>query len=386
MTITTATGANDEQPEKKALVASPQYQMAPHFISIAELISQRNKYNVFPEMQRDKAWGIRQCQGLIDTILLGEPIFPLEGYKEQIKAGDQVGQTFWRLIDGQQRITAVLEFADDHFPTWTARQKEHAEPNSLGPVEPGKKFSQLSPYARNLFLEYRFTINEIHNKSLKQLTTRFIRIQNHKPLSAAEKLNAYMSKAKDATKRIEQHPFWKDFYDGKTNRKQIFQSSLYLLALELVAPKVTVDLMGSKYVSSLIYGEYDKSINDELVTSVLTRLDEMSHVYLGANFTLRSVVVPMYQSIAYLKNAGYTIQSKDKGKLTPWIMNILSESRSRTSTPNYRTPMQMILYESGQRAFWDKQLKTVMGFMGVSIKTADPVVQLPMDNTQNRAS
>ncbi|MEI4884385.1 hypothetical protein, partial [Klebsiella pneumoniae] len=78
------------------------------------------------------------------------------------------------------------------------------------------------------FQGYKLRIDRLKDRPESEKATRFLRVQNHVALTAAERLKVYASKAKEATARIEQHPFWEDFYMGKKSRGQTFQSSLYL--------------------------------------------------------------------------------------------------------------------------------------------------------------
>lgn len=349
--------------------ALPQEQLPPFSLSMRELSAERHRYLVMPSFQRSIVWGIRQCQALIDTMLLGENVPELEGY--QYYTDD--GQAYWSIIDGHQRLTTVLRYMSGEFRTWTATQKQRAEPNSDAPVEPGKYFDELSPIARNYFLDYRFTIVRVRNKSPQQLITRFLRIQNHVPLSAAERLNAYISRAKDAAKQIERHSFWEDFYDGRTNREQLFQSALFLVGLEVALPKQTVDLMSGKYMHMLACGQHDELITDAIVERVMDKLDKMSLIFYGSHFTQRTTTIAMYQAVEHLESAGYTISQADRGKLTPWLMNVIAESKRGSSTPNYAKQIQQMLRESTQKAFWERHLQGVLATFDIGLMGKVPV-------------
>lgn len=341
--------------------ASPQEQLPPIYVSLKELLNERHKYTVFPPFQRQQVWPIRKSQALIDTILLGDPVTPIEGWQEFTEHGEVV----YPIIDGHQRITTILDFMDGKFKTWTVGQKSHAEPNSKPPVEPGRYFDELSVIARNYFYDFRIQINRVRHGSDEDMVTRFLRIQNHVPLSAAEKLNAYVSKAKDAAKRIEQHLFWEDFYEGKADREQIFQSSLYLLAIEM-SPNGILDLQSGTFMNGLASGKRDDAITYTLADTVLKRLDDVCVIFEGTNFTTRALIVPMYQSVLFLNQQGYTIQPKDKGRLTNWIGGIsIATYRGAFGVSGFHVPAQKLLRESAQNAFWKLHRKTVMTLFGV---------------------
>ncbi len=322
--------------EEQSTPSAPQHPLPDVRLSIREFYNERHRYNVNPRFQRKDVWTVRMAQAWIDSILLGDPLHPMEAYK----AYSETGETTYDILDGHQRTMAIRDFMEGKFKTWSAAQKRLAEPGSEPPVEPGKYYDELSVIAKNHFLECHLQINLIRKRSEKQITTRFLRIQNHMPLTAAERFNAYQSKAKDAARRIEMHPFWEDFYMGKTNREQVLQSCLYLLAIELTAPSGLLDLQSSALLQNLVSGEQDHAVTDELVEAVLDRLSLVTHVYHGTHFTARGAIVAMYQSIMYLEHVGYTVQQQDKGRLTAWISGLMASSSRAATMPTYNRPIQ----------------------------------------------
>src|SRR5690348_8232177 len=76
--------------------------------------------DIRPPFQRNPVWSERQQSALIDTILLEYPIPEL--YMQDITDAD--GNQKFSLVDGQQRIRAVLDFLagqfelDEESPRW----------------------------------------------------------------------------------------------------------------------------------------------------------------------------------------------------------------------------------------------------------------------------
>jgi hypothetical protein len=347
----------ENQPEER--FALPQEQLPVHFVSMRELREAPHRFIIVPEFQRQEVWCRSERQALIDTILLGESVPQLEGYQ----SFNEEGESFWHLIDGQQRMKTVIRFMSDEFKTWTHAQKEQVEPNSDLPVEGGKYFEELSIIARNYFLNYRFMIVQVRNQSLQALATRFRRIQNHEPLTAAERYHSHISAATSAAKEVAAHVFWEDFYDGQRRREQVFQSSLHLVGLEAALPVIYVELLGSKYLHALAYGRHDERITPALITRISHKLGLICTLYHGAHFTQRSAIVPMYQSIGYLDRLGYTIGERDKGKLCIWLMTLIEESKG--TKPNYASRIQQLLRASFQEEFWRQCLPQVTALFGL---------------------
>lgn len=336
----------------------------PHYlqpVTIRELCVDRHRFNIDPPFQRKKAWRLPQCQQMIETILRGQSIGTLEGYREKEASEDG---TVYGIVDGHQRITAILEFVDNRIKTWTEKRKRMVLPNSQPPVEPGKFFKDLSKVARNNILDYRVYINIIPRMSDLEMVERFLGIQCQTPLSAAERLYVYPSKAKDAARCLAAHPFWEQFYVGERNRGQLFQSSLYLLAIELAGGPV--DLGRSAWFSELASGRHDQRVTDAPVQRIHARLDEMACFYAGMQFSDRAISIVMYQSVLFLCQAGYHVTPADRGKLTPWITTIIAESKRVTGAPAYHQPTNHLVYASAQRAFWEKHRTTVMRLFGIA--------------------
>mgnify|MGYP006144613589 FL=1 len=65
-----------------------------------------------PKYQRNKVWNLNAKSYLIDTILRGYPI-PQIFIRQQIDISTR--KTIREVIDGQQRIAAILEYFDNQF-------------------------------------------------------------------------------------------------------------------------------------------------------------------------------------------------------------------------------------------------------------------------------
>lgn len=339
--------------EPSAPVVSQQ-QNAWHPVTIRELSEQRHRFNIDPPFQRKQAWTRRQYQQLYETMLRGRPIGTLEGYKEDPSLR---GGTTFGIIDGHQRITAILDFVDNKVKTWTHVQKLSVFPDSGIPIQGGRFFKEMVEEARNYLLDYRIDINIIPKLSDQELVERFLEIQCHAPLTAAERLYAYPSKAKNVSNRIAKHPFWEQFHTGETNRGQLYQSSLYLIALEM-SPDGIEDLR-SGFIGRLASGKYDDQVTLSMENTIKERLDNVCNIFTGMQFTDRVASVVMYQSVMRLTSCGYVIKPSDRGKLAIWMGNLLQSSK-RSSLPIYHQEIQKLLYASAQRKFWAQHEKEVL--------------------------
>ena len=346
---------NTYDQEKTPQHAMPQLPAITHPVSIKQLYDERKKYENYPEYQRHKVWPLKYAQWLINTILAGRTIPDLLAYTESPKGFP----SYW-IIDGKQRLSAILDFMDGKFRTWSITQKENAEPNSELPIEPATYYKNLSPLAKEYFNSYIVYMKIEPKRSDAEQRGRFRGAQNQYPLSAAEKIATYDSKAKDVAELIEKSDFWKDFYMGvDLNRKTIFQSSIYLLAIEL-SPDGLADMGGMSFLKTLASGKRDREISDALIERIFRRIDNMMILFNGTTFTTRTCSIIMYQATRYIEEAGIQIIEEHKGCLTLWLNEFISENNRPENVIGYRRQLVQMTRKRIQRAFWEKNLPRVL--------------------------
>lgn len=106
-----------------------------------------------PEYQRKAVWPVRAKVSLMETILLGFPIPEIYLSYETSPDGDQTVS----VVDGQQRLTALLEFLDNKYPL------DELEDAELRGKFDGFYFRDLPPDVRQKFFQYRFPIRRLSN-------------------------------------------------------------------------------------------------------------------------------------------------------------------------------------------------------------------------------
>lgn len=118
---------------------------SPHPISDLRDWSISGRLELRPSFQRKEVWNPAARIMLIDTILRQVPMPKMFLWNEIHK-----DQTYRRVIDGQQRISAILSFLRDEFALDAPYAGEFA----------GFKFSELPPPIRNQILQYKIDYNE----------------------------------------------------------------------------------------------------------------------------------------------------------------------------------------------------------------------------------
>src|SRR2546428_5871405 len=116
-----------------------------------------------PQFQRRPVWTEEQSSYLIDTILNGLP-FP-EIY---IRASTSTeGRTTYEVVDGQQRIRSILEFAKNDL---------ELSGEELSSRLIGKTFDDLSPQEKSAFWNYDVVTRELQDATDGDIRDLFRRL------------------------------------------------------------------------------------------------------------------------------------------------------------------------------------------------------------------
>lgn len=158
-----------------------------------------------PDYQRPPAWSRKQKQLLMDTILRNYDIPKF--YWRKVNRTDDVK---YEVVDGQQRLRAIWEFAAD----------EYALPKDADPIDgfkvAGLKHSQLPLEIGQKFdlyvLDVVVILDAVEDEQENEVRDMFLRLQNGTTLKAQEKRNAMTGAMRDFVKEIAGHPFFESCY------------------------------------------------------------------------------------------------------------------------------------------------------------------------------
>lgn len=119
-----------------------------------------------PEYQRQAVWPDAAKVSLMETILLGYPIPELYLAYETDPDGNQTVS----VVDGQQRLTALLEYLENKYPLTGLEEGEIARRYE------GALFRDLPEDERKSFFQYRFPIRRLSNLDDEFVRAVFARV------------------------------------------------------------------------------------------------------------------------------------------------------------------------------------------------------------------
>jgi len=186
---------------------------------------QDQKVVVNPRYQRNPVWVRSQKQLLIDSILrdYDMPKF----YWQKVKKGDH---SVFEVIDGQQRMLAIIQYANNQWPLDKAAEKVGNH------VIAGKKFRDLPDPLQEKINDYNISVVEFGEAGEDEISEMFLRLQNGSSLKGAEELHAYSGRMADYFKEfVRTNPLWRERTQIKSNRFDDYLNAMQLFAIEINA-------------------------------------------------------------------------------------------------------------------------------------------------------
>lgn len=150
-----------------------------------------------PDYQRRSVWTPAARVMLIDSILEGIPL-PKIFISSSIKSGN----THKRVIDGQQRTTAILDFLDDKFPLSSPYKGRYS----------GKTFKELPETIQNKILSYRIDFNEFEDYTDDEIREIYNRVNKYTVALNKQELRRadYPGDFLELSEQLSNHEFLED--------------------------------------------------------------------------------------------------------------------------------------------------------------------------------
>ena len=323
-------------------------------VRIGSLRHEAQLYDNYPTFQREKVWTYAMKRSLIDSILRGFPIPELLAHRKERQL---------RLIDGQQRLSTILEYMADGFATAREGVRLKEDP-CLVPVEPNKRYSRLSSHGRDCFDNYTLRISIVKDMEEDQLGALFRRLQNRQTLTLAEKLWTFASTAQVCAAELATNPFWGTMYTGRRARRYPFLASLMLLCMELASGPTNLT---APCLRTIAAGVEDKKITEAILVKIKQRLAEVEHLFYGTNIHSLKEVVPAYQALILLEKYDCDVLKSMQGCLSSWLTQVRQASLQARKTYGQTDLLSKMMYSRYQLLFWEEELPKVRQAEGICI-------------------
>lgn len=138
-------------------------------VQISDIVqwNEKGELELSPKYQRNNVWNDKAKAYLIDTIIRGLPIPPIF-LRQRVDINTK--STSREIIDGQQRIRAILEYVvDERFAIKKSHNKEYG----------GKKYSDLDEEAKEAILEFEIVAEVVTEKDEGLIYDMFARLNSN---------------------------------------------------------------------------------------------------------------------------------------------------------------------------------------------------------------
>jgi hypothetical protein len=204
-----------------------------------------------PKFQRRGVWSAGARSFLIDTLIRGMPVPPIFLRVRQSEDNKKIVR---EVVDGQQRLSAVLTYINDEFKL----------SKSLDKAWGGKRFSELEPQFQNAIRQFSFNCEVFQGVSDADILNVFARLNTYSvPLNSQELRNGrYFGYFKQSAYRLAYTyvEFWRKhgiFSERGFARMQEVELTSELLIAEIDG------LQDKKKSIDKFYAAYDESFNDQ---------------------------------------------------------------------------------------------------------------------------
>ncbi len=336
-------------------------------VPLAAVYAQRHMY-VIPEFQRDFIWPHEKQAWLVDTVLRGWIVPAIT-----LTTAFEGGRRIFKVIDGQQRLYALLSFMDNEYATLTEMGLRNLDPTpGLLPIAPYKKYKHLPPDVRDDFETYMLSFTVSPERSAEETAAMFRRMQGGMGLTTGEGLHSYagQSRIADMATVLRRHPMWRRIYAGKDNHRQIYHQCLMCLGMELLAYPAD---MSPYSLRPLAAGAFDERLKPqpegetpEIQTHVEHRLTAGVHLFGSSKYRAIGDIIAIYQAVQKLESRGVNLMASRPNCLSAWFESVIQHVP--VVGPDGLTTYSKggrLISRPNQEQFWGAQLTNLMRQAGL---------------------
>lgn len=198
---------------------------------------QKNTLVLTPKYQRNPIWSIGQKCFLIDSLIFGCPI-PQVYINIKTTGLGKEKKTIYEVVDGQQRLRAILEFLNNQWKLIATTAKSYPV-SDLYKKHIGKTYSELPDSLQNVIWDYQIAVQELRGKEPQEIQGLFRRLNY-----VVESLNdqelrhsQYFGEFNDAVETLTKEKFWDEINlftrrDSQRMKDAEFISELFVIVVD----------------------------------------------------------------------------------------------------------------------------------------------------------
>lgn len=241
--------------------------------TIKDIYEQFNtgKLTVDQSYQRRHVWMPQDKVRLIETILMGLIVPEVFFWPASIEP--ETGNTLTHIVDGQQRIDAIVDFIDCKYKL----NSKYLIDDRMKELYGNLSFSELPADAKTAIWTYKLSIVDIDKSwTMEQIKTMFYRLNlTNYSLNEQERRNSKSSAFGDKSEALAKNEFWNDLRVFSANDARRMKDTEYCCSIYILAQEGVVDQTGSQKVNQY-YDDYSEEYDtDNVLTNRIIEAMEL---------------------------------------------------------------------------------------------------------------
>lgn len=190
-----------------------------------------------PKYQRNPIWSLGQKCFLIDSLISGSPI-PQVFINIKTAGVGRDRKTIHEVVDGQQRLRAILEFMNDEYPLVRTTVRSYPVSDIYEP-HVNEKYSELPANLQEAIWNYPLAVQELRGWSDAEIKSLFRRLNYVVERLSKQELrhSQYFGEFVEAVEELASDEFWDDIElftrrDSQRMKDVEFISELFVVVID----------------------------------------------------------------------------------------------------------------------------------------------------------
>jgi hypothetical protein len=276
----------------------------PNTLAVSWFYGEKQKETLIlqPKYQRNPIWSIGQKCFLIDSLISGCPI-PQVYINIKTVGAVRDKKTLYEVVDGQQRLRAILEFLADTWPLIATAAKAYPVSEEYKP-HVDKKYTELPERLQNAIWDYPIAVQEIRGWDDSEIRSMFRRLNyvNERLNSQELRHSQYFGEFNEAVEHLAKDSFWDVIHlftrrDSARMRDVEFVSELFVIIID--------GLQDQQQTLDKFYADYDvvfpkKSRYLTKFRQTIESLSTIQSAIEGSRFTKRADFYALFAAVTAL--------------------------------------------------------------------------------------